>query len=332
MNSRTVSVLGLGNWGTALAHHLAGNGLSVIGWSIDAVIVESVNKERRNPHYLSDIALHASLRATMSLEEALAASYLVLAFPSAALGEIVPRLSTGYSGTVISAIKGIESGTLLTPTAYCRSVLGDTSKVAVLSGPSFAKDVVRRSPVGIVLASADPNVRREAAALFSSETMRVYQSSDWLGVEIGGVVKNTIALAAGCCDGLGFGESARAGLITRGLAEMMRLAKEMGGDTRTLAGLSGLGDLAMTATSDASRNRTVGLRLGRGESLDQILCTLGSVAEAVESTAHVVRLAEKYGVDMPISRAVFELLQGRKTAQEIVRALLARPTGKEFED
>lgn len=326
-----ISVLALGNWGTALANHLAKKGFDVLGWTIEQEICDSINLNHKNSQYLRDVGLHKNLKVTTDLDLALQNHLVLLTFPSAILSKVVPQMKPMSGSTVISAIKGIEQDSLLTPLQYADKFFGDKCKYAVISGPSFAKDVVIGKPVGVVSASKDEAVSKEVASLFTNEAMKVYTSVDPLGVEIGGSVKNVIALAAGVCDGLNFGDSARAGLITRGLAEMMRLAQAMGASMQTLAGLSGLGDLVLTATCDASRNRSVGLRLGRGEGLKQIIESLGSVAEAVHTTPLVLKLAQKYAVDMPITQAVSMLLAGACSASELAKSLITRPMKREFD-
>jgi glycerol-3-phosphate dehydrogenase (NAD(P)+) len=328
--SKTIAVLGLGNFGTALANHLARKGYEVLGWCKRPEMADSINRLNTNPDYLNSVQLSANLKATTDFSATLSADIVLLSFPSSALSEIVPRLKLRPDSIMVSAIKGLDRETLLTPLQYFRMHHPECGRIAALSGPSFARDIARQRPSGVVSASDDEAVAREVADLFSNEHMRVYSSGDTIGVEIGGVVKNVIALAAGVIDGMDLGDSARAGLITRGLAEMMRLAQAMGAQAMTLSGLSGLGDLIMTSTSELSRNRTVGLRLGRGEHLDHIVKTLGSVAEGVKTTALVVELAERYKVEMPITHHVRDLLEGRHSATEMVRSLLARPLKREF--
>ncbi|RMG41293.1 MAG: NAD(P)-dependent glycerol-3-phosphate dehydrogenase, partial [Candidatus Dadabacteria bacterium] len=296
-----ISVLGLGNWGTALANHLAQAGYLVTGWSIESDIVESINKNHINCRYQSGTTLSSNLRATSELVEALDNQIIVLVVPSDALSDVLPRVNLEEGSLLVSAVKGLEKSSLKTPLQYARQVLGDKVKLSVLSGPSFAVDVVAGKPCGVVAASEHEEDARLTANIFSHGNMRVYISTDPLGVELGGILKNVIALAAGISDGMGLGDSARAGLITRGLAEITRLAVAMGANEKTLSGLSGLGDLVMTASCDTSRNRTVGLRLGRGEKLQKIIDTLGSVAEGVKTAPLVMQLAENYGVEMPIT-------------------------------
>lgn len=329
--SINISVLGLGNWGTALAQHLAKKGHNVLGWSIEEAVVASINSEHRNSIYMPQINLSTNIRATKDFDEAISNPIIVLAFASCALKEVIPKLNVQERTLLISAIKGLESQSLMTTLEYAKASLSAKVRLAAISGPSFAKDVVRGCPCGVVAASENIETARETAFIFSSDSMRVYMSSDPIGVEIGGVVKNVIAIAAGICDGMNLGDSARSVLITRGLAEMMRLSKALGADVQTLSGLSGLGDLIMTASCDASRNRTVGLRLGRGETLDHILQTLGSVAEGVFSTQSVLALAKKHNVEVPISFQVGRILREEVRPEEVVQSFFARPLRKEFE-
>lgn len=326
----TVGVLALGNWGTALANHLAAKGFDVLGWAVEREIVDCVNSEHRNPRYQSAVMLSSRLRATQNLQETLDRPNVVMAFPSSALKEMVPKLKLKPGTLLISAIKGFADESLLTPLQFAEKNLPQATDLSVLSGPSFAKDIVVQNPSGVVAASRDEGVARKTAELFSSDRMRVYVSTDPLGVELGGILKNVIALAAGVSDGLNLGDSAKAGLITRGLAEMMRLGKAMGAEEQTFVGLAGLGDLAMTATCDASRNRTVGLRLGRGEQLAHIIEHLGSVAEGVRTAPLVVKLAERHHVEMPITFAMQRILEGKSSPKDVIRELVTRPVKREF--
>lgn len=328
--SGEIAVLGLGNWGTALANHLAVKGHNVLAWTIEADVAAGIAAARRNPRFLSHVELSPNLTATGDLSAALARATIVVAVPSAALTAVVPKLKAPRGALVISAVKGVEEATLETPLRFIEREHPGAYRLAVISGPSFARDVIVQRPCGIVAASPTEEVAREVAELFSNGSMKVYVSTDPLGVEIGGITKNVIALAAGVSDGLELGDSARAGLITRGLAEMMRLAEAMGAERQTLAGLAGLGDLTMTASCDTSRNRTVGLRLGRGEKLDAIIASLGSVAEGVSSTPLVMKLAAQHNVEMPITRHVSQLLNGEMTPHELVKSLVTRPLKREF--
>lgn len=325
-----VAVLGLGNWGTALAQHLAVKGVDVLGWSIQPEIVESINAHRRNPLCLSEIELNPRLKATGELSDVFDFEVVLLVLPSGALAEVVPKLQLRSSAILVSAVKGMEMQSVQTPLQFAETNLPQAAKLCVLSGPSFARDVVAQRPAGVVAASKREEVAKTVAELFTNEYLRVYVSTDPLGVELGGIVKNIIAIAAGVSDGMQMGDSARAGLITRGLAEMTRLAEALGAQPMTLFGLSGLGDLAMTASSDLSRNRVVGLRLGRGEKLEDIVQSLGSVAEGVKTAPIILDLANKLGVDMPITYRVVELISGRASAEEMAKSLIARPIKREF--
>lgn len=325
-----IGVVGLGNWGTALANHLAHNNHNVLGWSIDEGVAEGINEKHINPIYQKDVVLNENLKATKEIRDLDNVDMLLLVVPSCALSKVVPQLKIRKDMLVVSAIKGLEAESLKTPISYVKDYFNMTDNMAAISGPSFAKDIVRLKPCGVVAASTSEETARRVADIFTSDTMRVYFSTDPQGVEIGAVVKNVIALATGVCDGLDLGDSARAVLITRGLAEMMRLGVAMGGQERTLYGLSGLGDLILTATCDASRNRTVGKRLGQGESLDYIVKTLGSVAESVTTSPLVEKLAEKYNVQMPIVKGINQLLRGEVKAEDLVKTLLNRPLKFEF--
>ena len=323
---RKVSVLGLGNWGTALANHLANNNCAVTAWSLEAEVVEGINSSKRNPRYQSEVDLHESLTATLDLEQALENETIVLVVPSSALTEVVPKLKLKDGSVVISAIKGLEMEHSITPLTYIEQILKDSVKLAVLSGPSFAYDIVRGLPCGVVAASKFPEVAKDTAELFSAGSMRVYTSDDPLGVELGGILKNVMAIAVGVCDGLEFGDSARASLVTRSLAEMTRLAVALGANAKTLTGLSGLGDLVLTATCDKSRNRTVGLRLGKGQSLPMIIDSLGSVAEGVRTTPIVLKIASRLGIEMPIASEVAKLISGEVKPQHMAESLLFSST------
>jgi glycerol-3-phosphate dehydrogenase (NAD(P)+) len=323
--SKQIAVVGLGNWGTALANHLASLGHRVCAWAREPEVVQSINQKQQHPFILKDTLLNANLTATSDILLCSQADFIVYALPSATLGEVIPLLSINRAVTFISAVKGLEAKTTLTPLQYLSQAQGNDIVGVVLSGPSFAVDVIRQRPCGLVAASKNSKSAQAVAELFSGNGMRVYTSSDPIGVELGGVVKNVIALAVGVCDGLNLGESARAGLVTRGLAEISRLAEALGAERSTLYGLSGLGDLVLTATSALSRNRTVGYRLGTGEQLSDILKSIGSVAEAVTSTPLVMRLARAHGIEMPICQQVESLLLGSIEIKDLVQNLLNRP-------
>lgn len=325
-----IGVVGLGSFGTALAQQLALGGRDVLGWTRSAETVNAINTTHRNPEYLSHIDLDNRIEATTDINLLSLCDVLVLAVPSKVLSGVLELLSPKNGCLLISAIKGIDRTTQKSPLECARSFFGGAVRYGVLSGPGFASDIVEGKPAGLVAASPDVTDALQIAQLFTSGALRVYTSTDALGVEIGGTVKNVIAIASGIVDGLALGDSARAGIITRGLAEMMRLAEALGAERETLSGLSGLGDLILTATCDASRNRTVGIRIGRGESLDAIVKSLGSVAEGVTTTELVVQLARGNGVEMPIAEQVQAVLSGDATPQEMVKALIQRPLKSEF--
>ncbi|MCB0328538.1 MAG: NAD(P)-dependent glycerol-3-phosphate dehydrogenase [Bdellovibrionales bacterium] len=326
----SIGVLGLGNWGTALSDHLARNGHHVVCWDRDAAVIQSVRNHGKNSRYHSEFTLHEDLQPVDDPDTVFQQPVLLLTIPSKALEEVFKSREMPQDTMIISAIKGLEPHTLLTPLQFMHKRYPMHERLAVFSGPSFSSDVIRRRPAGVVAASRDGVVAREVSELFRGDTMRVYLSSDPLGVELGGILKNVIALAVGVSDGLDLGDSARAALITRGLAEMTRLAVAMGAQEKTLFGLSGMGDLIMTATCDRSRNRTVGLRLGRGEPLEDILRTLGSTAEAVGTTQLVMQLAEEHQVEMPIAEAASAMLAGEVSPSDMIQRFISRPTKSEF--
>jgi glycerol-3-phosphate dehydrogenase (NAD(P)+) len=323
-----ITVLALGSWGTALAQHLASKGHDVLGWAREKEVVDSINANNSHPSCFKDQKLN--FKATTDLELALKRPILVLAFPSSAMAEMLSTMRLSEEKLIVSALKGLNASTLQTPLQYLTTVCPKQNKSAVLSGPSFAIDLVNGRPLGMLAASNDSVVARKVAELFSAPNLKVYLSDDPLGVELGGILKNVIAIAVGVCDGLGCGDSARAGLITRGLAEITRLAQAMGARSQTLFGLSGLGDLIMTASCNTSRNRTVGLRLGQGENLDTIIKTLGAVAEGVVTTPLVLELAKKHNVEMPITERVDKILKQQLGIKEAAKELLSRPMKTEF--
>lgn len=325
-----IAVVGLGTWGTAIAHHLAVSGRRVIGWSREQDVVDAISSSRRNPRYLSTLELHSGVSVSCDLAAALQAPIVIFALPSSALPAVMDSVTLPSGIILVSAIKGIIGEELGTPLQWLERRFGSAIATCVISGPSFAIDLASGRPIGLVAASKNEGVAQKVGESFSAPTVKVYLSRDPLGVELGGILKNVIAIAAGVSDALGFGESARAGLITRGLAEMIRLARAMGADPQTLFGLSGLGDLVMSASCDTSRNRTVGVRLGRGEKLKDIERTLGSTAEGIRTAKQAVRLAERYQVEMPITIQVDRLLRGEAGAREMALDLLARPMRSEF--
>jgi glycerol-3-phosphate dehydrogenase (NAD(P)+) len=320
-------VLGAGAWGTAIAAVLSAR-LEVALWARDSAQAEAICASRYNQRYLPGVALPAPLAVTSDLARALEGAALVLAAtPVAGLREILKNISAGVS--LVWLGKGFEEGTGLLPHEIAAQTMGESARCGALSGPSFAAEVARGLPCALTLASLDAAFARETAAILHGGRMRVYYSTDLVGVEIGGAVKNVMAIATGISDGLGLGLNARAALITRGLAEMARLGAAMGGSAETLFGLAGAGDLILTATGDLSRNRRVGLELAQGKPLHDILANLGHVAEGVRSAKEVARLAKAKGVDMPVSDAVSAVLEGRLSPGAAVQSLLARDPKRE---
>jgi glycerol-3-phosphate dehydrogenase (NAD(P)+) len=317
-----VAVLGAGAWGTAIAGVLAAR-LEVALWARDPAQAEAIARTRRNERYLPGIELPAALDVTPALSRAISGARLVLAAtPVAGLRQLAASIPADCA--LVWLCKGFEEGSGLLP-----HQIVPQKRCGALSGPSFAAEVARGLPCALTLASRDAGFAKEAAALLHGGRMRVYYSADLVGVEIGGAVKNVMAIAAGISDGLGLGMNARAALITRGLAEIARLGAALGGLPETLYGLAGAGDLILTATGDLSRNRRVGLELARGIPLKRILESLGHVAEGVRSAREVARLASARGVDMPVSDAVNAVLEGSLTPGAAVERLLSRDPKQE---
>ena len=306
----SITVAGGGSWGTALAHHCAARGMDVRLWLRDAAVAEAINSTHENPRYLRGHALHPGVRATTD-PACLHCQHVLLAIPVQQLRAWLATYGTHFceAPVCVNAAKGLEVGSLEPPSRIvARELAGKYPRFAMLSGPSFAEEVMRGLPTAVVLASADAALGQTLRESLSGPAFRCYSSTDVAGVELGGALKNVMAIAAGLCDGLGLGHNSRAGLVTRGLAEMGRLGVALGAEARTFMGLSGLGDLTLTCTGDLSRNRQVGLRLGRGESLAHITASLGMVAEGVTTTEAVHTLARKLGIDAPISAAVHAVL------------------------
>ena len=316
-------MLGAGAWGTAIAAALSSRH-EVRLWARDATQAGGIASSRRNERYLPGVQLPDSLGVTSEFAQASSnASLVLLATPVAALREVAQELP--LDAPLVWLCKGFERGSGLLP----HQLVGQ-KRCGALSGPSFAAEVARGLPCALTLASADAGFAREAAALLHGGRMRVYYSTDLVGVETGGAVKNVMAIAAGISDGLGLGQNARAALITRGLAEIARLGTALGGAADTFFGLAGAGDLILTATGDLSRNRRVGLELARGRPLAGILGALGHVAEGVRSAREITRLAAARGVDMPVSDAVNAVLEGRLAPAAAVERLLARDAKREL--
>lgn len=320
-----LAILGAGAWGTALgvalcAHH------QISLWSRDAAQSRRLEAERINARYLPGVSIPAQLRIVADINSAIADSELiVVAVPTSALRQTLKSIVSASSAAgVVWLCKGFESGSAKFPHQVADEELPPAQSRAALSGPSFASEVARGLPAAVTLASSDQKFAAKASRELHTGRFRVYSSDDVIGVETGGAVKNVIAIAAGVCDGLQLGASARAALITRGLAEITRLGLRLGGRAETFIGLAGAGDLMLTATSDLSRNRRVGLQLALGRALPDILAELGHVAEGVNCAREVGRLAEQFNVDMPITAAVSGLLGGTVSPLDVVEGLLQR--------
>ncbi len=325
-----IGVIGAGSWGTALADLLARIGHQVTLWAYEADLVVKMRENRENDVFLPDIRLHEKLEFTDSLAEAVKGRELLLLVPPSQLmrqvfRRLLPHLEDGR--VLVSASKGIENQTLMTMSQVLQEELknaGRQAQLAFLSGPSFAREVANGLPTAVVAASDDEEVAELVQKVFSGERFRVYTNSDVIGIEFGGSLKNVMALAAGIADGLGFGANTRAALITRGLSEMTRLGVAAGAQAQTFAGLAGMGDLVLTCTGDLSRNRTVGLELGRGRPLQEILDGMKMVAEGVKTTVSTYQLASRLKVVAPITEQVYKILEEGKDPRQAVTDLLQR--------
>lgn len=329
------AVIGAGSWGTALARVLADKGEDVWLWGRDPSHTAEIESTRQNHRYLPGVELPPNLRATSDLAHAIrGADLILLVVPSHTIRETVHKIhAIGFpnGAPVVSATKGIENDSLMLVSEILEHELPEArGRLAYLSGPSFAKEVVRGMPAAVVMASYDEKLAEELQIRFSSERMRAYANTDVVGVEVGGALKNVIAIAAGAVDGLELGHNARAAVITRGLAEIARVAMAKGGSALTLAGLAGLGDLVLTCTGEASRNRTVGFEMGRGRTLDEILGSMNQVAEGVRTAKSARDLSAKLGIDMPISSEVYKVLYENKPVKQAVYDLMTRALVREW--
>ncbi|MCL4139314.1 UNVERIFIED_CONTAM: hypothetical protein GTU68_037006 [Idotea baltica] len=324
-----IGILGLGNFGTALADYLASQSFNVIAWSREKEVVNSINSANKNPVYLSQYSLSKNLKATNRIKDLENAEIVLVMLPALALKEVLPNLELKDDCTVISCSKGLATSNR-TPLEIIEETLGSKIDSLVLSGPGFAKDIISKKPIGLTLAGEDIKAK-EVANLFSSNTMRIYTSNDKLGVEFGGILKNIIAIVVGISDALDFGDSARAGLLTRGLAEIIRFGVAMGAKRDTFVGLSGLGDLVLTATSDKSRNRQFGLALGSGLSVEEALEKIGSTVEGVKSAPKILAMALEKKVEMPLTEALVRVLKNQENVSSIFSNLISRPIRTEIE-
>jgi glycerol-3-phosphate dehydrogenase (NAD(P)+) len=323
---KRVAVLGAGAWGTAIAAVLAAR-LEVTLWARDPAQADALARTRRNERYLRGVDIPSSVKVISNLKGAAGTELYLAATPVAGLRDVLQRLDS--SVPIVWLCKGFEQGTGLLPHQIAEQALDAGARFGALSGPSFAEEVARGLPCALTLAAPDAAFAREAAAALHGGRMRVYYSADLVGVEIGGAVKNVMAIAAGICDGLGLGHNARAALITRALAEIARLGAALGGQSDTIFGLTGAGDLILTATGDLSRNRRVGLQLAQGQPLEKILQDLGHVAEGVYTAREVAKLAAGRGVEMPVTDVVNAVLEGKLAPKAAVEQLLSRDPKKE---
>lgn len=331
---KRIAIVGAGSWGTALAVVAARAGHEVHLWARNPVVVDSINKDHVNSVYLAGTPVPPSVRATVDITEGMeGAELIILAAPSHAtrglLTAMVPTLRSGM--IVVSATKGIEVETGKRISQVVQEVVPDSARprFVCLSGPSFAKEVVERHPTAVVAASDDNEAASIVQSELSFENLRIYTNNDVVGTELGGSVKNVMAIAAGMVAGLGFGSNSVAALITRGLAEITRLGLREGAKVETLMGLAGLGDLVLTCTGSLSRNRFVGCELGRGRSLEKIAAGMNEIAEGVNTTPAVKQLADRRGVEMPITNEVHAVLYEEKSARDAALQLMTRPLKEE---
>jgi len=328
------AVLGAGSWGTALAVHLARLGRPVRLWARDAALAHEMQARRTNPVYLPEVGFPDGLEPTASLHDALdAAELAVIAIPTHGIVGVMraaaPIVRAGT--TVVSATKGIDADTLMRVSELLDRELRTACAIVVLSGPSFAAELARQLPTAVCVASHDAVAVERVQAEFRSRYLRLYATDDVVGVEVGGALKNVIAIAAGVVEGLGLGHNALAALITRGLAEIGRLATALGARRETLAGLAGLGDLVLTCTGTLSRNRHVGMQLAQGRALPEIIGGMKMVAEGVRTTDAALVLGQRAGIELPITTQMAEVLNGRRSAREALGELMIRPQRAEPE-
>ncbi|PKM08747.1 MAG: glycerol-3-phosphate dehydrogenase [Gammaproteobacteria bacterium HGW-Gammaproteobacteria-4] len=328
-----VAVLGAGSWGTALAMLLARNGHDACLWGRDQAQMQAIALRHENPRYLPGIPLPGNLRATDVMADAIAgAHWLLVAVPSHAFADTLRMLATlrpSVAG-IAWASKGFEPGSGRFLHEVARDHVGEAVPLAVITGPSFAREVAQGLPTAVTVHGLDDVFATQVAEALHGPTFRAYTGNDMLGAELGGAMKNVLAVATGVADGMALGLNARAGLITRGLNEMLRLNVALGGRAETLIGLAGLGDLVLTCTGDLSRNRRLGLALGKGQSVAAAVAAIGQVVESVQTVDEVMRLAERHGLDLPISALVQQVLHETITPAEGLKLLLAREQKPEY--
>ncbi len=332
-----IGVIGAGSWGTALAHLLAGKGYAIDFWAYEREVIEQIERERENKVFLPGIRLSAGIAPTADMAAAAGGKDLVLVVvPSHVMRETTARMREHVSPAciLVTASKGIENATHLTMTGVLRQVLPQVAEkqLAVLSGPSFAREVALGYPTAVTVAARDLGVAGLVQQVFATSSFRVYTNDDVLGVELGGAVKNVIAIAAGIIDGLGLGLNTRAALITRGQTEIRRLGVAMGAKPRTFTGLAGIGDLILTCTGTLSRNHTLGQKIGQGLKLEDILADMRMVAEGVKTARSVYNLSRKIGVDMPICDAIYHILYDELAPADALRLLMTRELKYELDE
>jgi glycerol-3-phosphate dehydrogenase (NAD(P)+) len=333
--SMNIGVVGAGSWGTSLANVLAKKGNPVHLWAYENELVEYMRQHRENNQYLPGIDLHQNLSFTSNIREAVTHEVVVLVPPSQLMRSVLKQAAEYFNpeATIISASKGIENTTLELMSEVIDEALEgrhDRDKTAFLSGPTFAREIALEIPSAAVMAAEREDVATMGRDLFSTDYFRIYSNDDIVGTEIGGALKNIIALAAGVCDGLQYGNNTRAALITRGLAEMKRVGIALGARAETFAGLAGMGDLVLTCTGELSRNRTVGISLGEGRKLDDILAGMNMVAEGVETTRSAYQLGKKLDIDVPIINQMYAVLYEDKDPRSAVIELMRRSLKSEY--
>lgn len=331
-----IAVVGAGSWGTSIAQLLAEKGYRIRLWVYEPELCEIIQSRRENSYYLPGYRLSDNIEPYNDIEKVVRGRQLiVMVVPSHVYRSVAVNMIPFLENDpiIVSATKGIENETLLTMEGVWKDVLpaGKNVRFACLAGPSFAKEVIRKIPTAITVASKEESVAKNVQLLFATEYFRVYTSSDVIGLELAGAIKNVIAIAAGMCDGMGFGHNTRAALITRGLAEMARLGVRLGAHPLTFSGLAGIGDLLLTCTGDLSRNRTVGYLIGQGKKLETILSEMRMVAEGVKTAKSVYFLAKKAGVEMPICEQVYAILYEGQDPREAVKILMTRALKHELE-
>ncbi len=331
---KSIGVIGAGSWGTSLANLLAKKGHDVVLWAYEGDLVERMRSTHINDLYLPDVKLSGNLTFSNNLPEVAGRQCLLLVPPSQIMRHLLSQVVDYIrnDAVIISASKGIENDTLLPMSDVLKRLLPASlyQRSAYLSGPTFAKEVALGQPSAVVVAAQDRGIAEQVQDIFNTDYFRVYTNNDVVGIELGGALKNVIALAAGICDGLGYGYNTRAALITRGLAEMKRIGIAMGAKGETFAGLAGMGDLVLTCTGDLSRNRSVGCELGKGRKLTEILADMTMVAEGVKTTLSSYQLAVKLGVEVPIIDQMYAILYQDKDPRAAVVELMQRELKSEY--